>query len=168
MATLDTVTGVKIKSYSVSGPASYATGGFLHDASADFSWIGFIDVIVTTRGALPPCDYEFLHNRNLSSAEALGQSTIKIVRGRYDRGTVGNVSGQPGGVTVQAAKTAAGTTTGSDHTHSFDHDHPLVTSATENLPGGVGVLFALGGGNMRNHTHVFDVPAFVGNSTSRQ
>ena len=166
MATLDTISGIKVKSYSVSGPASYATGGFLQDASADFSWIGFVDVIVTTRGSLPPCDFETLHNKTLAGAEALGQAVIKVVRGRYDKATMGLTSGVPGSVSTRSVKFAAASTTGAAHTHTFDHDHAAVTSPTETAAGTLGILLAAGGGNMRNHTHSFDVANLAATSSS--
>jgi len=165
MATSDTATGAKVKAYSVTGPASYATGGFLHDASADFSWVGFCDVTVTTRGSLAPCDFEYLLNKDLSSVEALGKAVIKVVRGRYDKATMGNVTGQPGGVTVQSAKTATATTTGSSHNHAINHDHAAVTSATETASGAA-VNLSVGGGAAGGHTHSFDVPSLTGNTTS--
>lgn len=168
MATLDAGTGAKVKAYSFSGPASYATGGFLLDASADFSWIGMVDLVVVTRGVLPAVDHELLLNRDLSSVEAFGKATIKLVRGRYDKATFGAVTGQPGGVTVQAAKTAAGTSTGSSHTHTINHDHPSVESADVTAAGTIGVLLAAAGGAMRSHTHTFDVPAFTGSAINNQ
>lgn len=162
MAVTDTLSGVMAKVYSVTGPASYATGGFLKDVSADFSWIGFVDIIVNVRGVLPADDFEFLHNRSLAGAEAFGQVVVKCNRGRYDKASIGDPSGNPSGTTVRAAKFAAATTVGSNHTHAIDHDHPAVNSANETASGTLGVLLAGGGGNMRNHLHSFDVPNFTG------
>ncbi len=165
-AVADTTTGAKVKVYNVSGPASYATGGFLLDASADFSWIGYVDVQITAPGVLGPIQTEFLLNRDLSSVEAYGKATLKLVRGRYDKATMGAPAGNPAGTAVQAALFAAATTTGSSHTHTIDHDHPSVTSATETAAGTLGVNLAAGGGNMVGHTHNFDVPAFTGSSAA--
>lgn len=167
MSTQDTITGAKAKTYSVTGPASYATGGFLHDASADFSWIGYIDIAVATRGVLPPCDYEMDLNVDTSAAEALGKAVIKVVRGRYDRATLGAATGKPSGVTIESALTATATTSGSGHTHSINHTHTSpVTSLSNNAPGSLGVLLASGGGNSHHHTHDFTIPAFSGTSSS--
>ncbi len=164
--TTDTTTGAKVKAYSVAGPASYQLGGFLLDASADFSWLGYADCQISVLGVLGPCEFEVLLNRDLSSVEAYGKATIKVVRGRYDKATMGAVSGNPASTTVQGAKTATATTSGSSHTHTFDHDHPSVVSATETASGALGVNLATGGGNMANHTHTFDVPAFTGSTTA--
>lgn len=168
MAVNDVISGAHIKVYSITGPASYLTGGFLHDASADFSWIGFVDLIQTVRDSdlNGPFDYEILPNRNLASAEAFGQVTIKLNRGQWDRETLGNVTGQPGGVTVQAAKTATATST--SHLHDITHNHAVVTSAVPVNAGTLGQLLdALGAANlMLTHTHNFDVPNFVGNTVA--
>lgn len=168
MAVSDVTSGAKIKVYTVTGPASYATGGFLHDASADFSWIGFVDFIQTVRDSdlNGPFDYEILPNRDLASAEALGKVTIKLNKGQWDRETLGNVTGQPGGVTVQASKTATATST--SHLHAIGHDHAAVTSANPVNSGTLGQLLdALGAANaMLTHTHSFDVANFVGNTAS--
>ena len=167
MATLaDRVTGLKIKSYSITAPASYATGGFLVDATADFNSIGFMSVGVLIRGSLPACSYEMLHDMDLSSVEAFGKGVVKIVTGTFDKASMGNVSGEPGSVGVRSSKFAAANSTGSAHTHTMNHDHPSVTSGNESTAGTLGVLLAAGGGNMRNHNHVFDVASFSGSTDS--
>lgn len=166
MAVLDAISACQAKVYTVPGPASYATGGFLMDASADFSWIGFVDVNTTTRGVLPSEEFEILLNKNLSSADAMGKAVVKIVIGRYDKADMGNVSGNPAGTTVRSVKFAAATTVGSAHTHTIDHNHPAVTSANETASGTLGLNLAAGGPDMRNHNHDFDISAFAGSSGS--
>lgn len=168
MAVSDVTSGAKLKVFTATGPASYATGGFLLNASTDFSWIGFLDIIATVRGPnlTGPFDFEILPNRDLAGAEALGRVTIKLNKGRWDRATLGGVTAQPGGVTIQAAKTATATST--SHFHGIDHDHPVVTSGPVVASGLLGnLLDALGPANaMLTHTHTFDVPAFVGSTPS--
>ncbi len=159
MATLDTTTGAKKKVYTVTGPASYAAGGFLHDASADFSWIGFVDVIVATRGVLPPVEYEIDRNVDTAGAEAAGKCVVKLVRHRYDKATMGNVSGQPGGVTVQAAAAADDVST---HTHAYDHDHGAVTSGANAVGSGSAVNAASPA--IQTHTHTFTIPPLTATS----
>ncbi len=161
---LDTATGAKVQAVTVAGPASYLTGGFLLDLSADFSWLGFLDAQVSVPGVLGPVEFELLLNRDLSGAEAFGKAAVKLVRGRYDRATTGAVTSNPASTTVQAAKTATATTTGSSHTHTFNHDHPAAVSATETASGALGVNLDAAGPSMRNHTHTFDVPAFTGST----
>ena len=165
-AITDSTTGAKVKAYSVSGPASYATGGFLLDISADFSWLGFLDCRVSVPGVLGPVEFEILLNKDLSGAEAFGKAAVKIVRGRYDKATIGAPTGNPASTTVSATKVAAATVTGSSHTHTIDHNHPAVASATETPAGTLGVNLAAGGANMRNHTHMFDVPNFSGSTAA--
>lgn len=165
MAVKDTITGVKAKTYTVSGPASYATGGFLHDASADFSSIGFVKVNVSIRGPLPPCDYELLLNRDLSSVEAFGKAVIKVVRGRYDRATMGNPISLPAGTATQSALFAAGTTTGSSHTHTMNHDHPS-TESGDYISGGGNANASVGQPPIASHTHTVDIANFTGSTTA--
>lgn len=163
MATTDTITGLKAKVYSISGPASYATGGFAVSASADFSSILAIEPEITTRGSLPACDFEVANNVTTAGAESLGNGVIKIVTKTYDKATMGAVSGNPGGTTVQASKFAAATTTGSTHTHAIDHDHPATDSGAMIASGGAAAANAAGPA-LSTHTHSVDVAAFTGNS----
>ena len=164
MAVLDNINNVKASAGNISGPASYATGGFLLDLSATFSTLGSVELAIETLGSLMPVEYELTLNKDLSGVFAPGKAVIKLTRARYDKGTIGNVSGQPGGVTIQASKTATGTTTGSSHTHAIDHDHPSTTSATPTAGGTNGVNSALGQPAISTHTHDVDIAAFVGSS----
>lgn len=113
---------------------------------------------------LGECDFEYDLNVDLTAAEAHGKAVIKIVRGRYDQATVGNVSGQPAGVTVRSAEAATATTTGSAHTHTMNHDHPSTTSGAATA-GGSGVdtggAFAISA-----HTHAVDIANFTGSTAS--
>jgi len=154
-AVKDTATGAKVKVYTVTGPASYATGGFVHDASADFSSVGFMLVTVTTRGVLPICDVEIDVNVDAAGAQALGKGVIKLVRHRYDRATLGAPTGNPAGTTVQAALTAVAADA---HTHTFTHDHPSLTSAAA-TPSGAATLLDGAGPGLLNHTHTIDYPS---------
>ena len=163
--TSDTITGAAVATGNVSGPASYATGGFLLDLSADLSSLGFLDLVPTTVGVLPPCHLVFTLNRDLSGAFAPGQAVVKIMRDRYNKASVGNVSGNPASTTVQAAKAAAGTTTGSSHTHTMDHDHPNTTSSVNGTGGGAVVALAAGVA-LSAHTHDVNVANFTGNTAA--
>lgn len=164
MAVTDDLNTLKVKTYSQAGPASYATGGFALDASADFSWLGFVDVVLTTRGTLGACDYEVDLNVDTSGAEAFGKAVVKVVREVYDKATVGDVSGNPAGTTVQTAKAAAASTSGSSHTHTIDHNHPSATSGAMTEGGGGNNAGA--GANLSAHTHTVDIANFTGSSTA--
>lgn len=96
----------------VSGPASYASGGFVLDLSARFTSLAWFDLALEVPGSLPDCRFEIARN-----SPSAGKATIKLVRARYDKAdAVGNVSGQPGGVTVQGT---SGATVAAEaaHTH---------------------------------------------------
>lgn len=161
-----TINTPKIKVYSQTGPASYSTGGFvITGLTSDFSWIGHIEVAITTRGTLPAVNYEIFKNVNASNAESLGNGGIRILRGMYDRATLNAITGLPGGVTAQSSKFAAGTTTGSDHTHANDHDHGNVDSA-DNNSSGTGVTTNVGEPAADNHNHTFTIPAYTGSTGS--
>lgn len=165
MATTDTINNKKIDTGNVSGPASYSAGGFVVDLSSVFSTLEFIELSVTTIGAnLPPFHLEIQPNRD-SSGFSQGKALVKVMRDRYDKATVGVVSGNPGGTSVQAAKAATANTTGSSHSHSIDHDHPQTTSSTP-VSGGNGVNSAVGQPGISDHVHLVDVAAFVGNTPS--
>lgn len=98
-------------------------------------------------------------NVDLAGAEAFGKGVVKVVSQRYNKATVGNVNGQPGGVTVESA---AGLHAVADaHVHTINHDHAAVTSAAPTAGGGA---VNLGAGNLTLHTHNFDVPSFTGNT----
>ncbi len=165
MAVLDTITGARVAAGDISGPASYATGGFLLDLSATFSTLGFVDLSVETLGTLMPVHYVFTLNKDLTGANAPGKCVIKVMRDRYDAMTVGNVSGNPASTTVQASKTATGTTTGSSHDHAMNHDHPIATSGAMSAAGGAVVALAAGV-QLVGHTHTVDVASFTGNTTA--
>ncbi len=165
MAVSDTGTGAKTYAASVSGPASYAAGGFLVDFSSQFTHLGYLEPLVVTRGVLPSVQYEITLNRNLAGTYSPGQAVVKVMRDRYDRAVNGAVSGNPASTTVQAALTAAATTTGSGHTHSMNHDHPSTTS-TVNTTGGAAVVSAGGGPALLSHTHTVDLANFTGSTAS--
>lgn len=113
---------------------------------------------------LAACVAEVEMNVDSAGSETFGKAMVKLVRERFDHATVGNVSGNPAGTTVQAALFAAGTTTGSSHTHAFDHDHPIESTTSTNAAG-LGV--ATGGAfNIDDHSHTFDVANFVGTTTA--
>lgn len=160
MAIKDTATGATVKMGNFSPPSSYTTGGILIDLSADFSWLGFVNLEIETVGSLMPVHFEWQLNEDLTGAAAPGKAVVKLMRNRYDEATIGNVSGNPGGTTVQASKTAAATTTGSSHLHSMAHNHPNTTSANP-VAGGVGVNSAAGQPGMATHTHDVDLPSIT-------
>lgn len=155
MAVLDAVHDLKVITKSITGPASYATGGFLVDASADLTFLGFM-VITVVAGALPGHEFEEAVDVDLTGAEAFGKGVVKVVKHTVVQASVGNVSGQPGGVTVQAALAANAVST---HTHPLDHDHGAVTSGTEAqaTPGSIVAATP----DHLGHTHNFTIPALV-------
>lgn len=164
MATKDLVTIPKIVIGSVSPPSSYATGGFLLDLSASFVNLGAVRLSVETTGSLPPSHWQILYNQDTTGAQAYGKCVIKLMRHRYDKASIGAVSGNPSGTNVQAALFAAGTTTGSSHTHSQNHDHASITIGPAVTAGAPGVDAAAGQPATATHTHTADPPAFVGNT----
>lgn len=102
--TVVTIPGGLPLSGNVSGPASYSTGGFVLDLSGTFpTSLDFLALQLEVEDVdLPP--HQIVVTRN---SPAAGQATIKVMRHRYDKTTaIGNVTGQPAGVTVQAASGA--------------------------------------------------------------
>lgn len=126
----------------VSGPNPYAAGGFVIDLTGSFASVDWIELIVTTVGPnLPPVHIEYA----LDTPTA-GKVTVKLMRDRFDRATltIGNVSGQPGGVTVAAASGVLVTAAGG-HTHTTDGGHAghgvvstVANALTVDAVGGVG------------------------------
>lgn len=143
------------------GPTSYPTGGFVVDLSKTFSSLTFFDNPVVKkglRGVLPAVRYEIVLN-----SPTAGKATIKIIRKRYDRtSTVGNVTGQPVGVTVQATSGVASSSE-SAHTHSIDHDHASQSSTSATVGAGQVLLDAVGP-NLSTHLHNIDIPNLTGTS----
>lgn len=165
MSVSDSVT-VPIVTYgNVSGPASYATGGFLLDLSATYSFIKFLSIEIETPGTILSDEYEIALNQDTTGAFAPGKAVIKLLVDKYDKMSVGNVSGNPASTTVEASKTATATTTGSSHNHTMNHDHPNTTSSTPTASG-VGVATTVGGIAQTTHTHDVDVAAYTGNTSS--
>lgn len=160
MSVSDTVHNLQVVTLSVTGPVSYATGGFLVDPTADISWLGFMAVGFTA-GTLPGHEFEIVCNQDLSGAEAFGKGVVKIVKHQNSQASVGNVSGNPGGTTVQSALTA---NTASTHTHTLNHDHGSVTSGAMS-PGGAGSNAGTSPDAL-NHTHVFTIPALTATSAA--
>lgn len=142
------------------GPSSYPTGGFEIDLSQALSSVNFLDLVVKkgSRGSLPAVDYNFI----LDSPDP-GKVTVKLLRKRYDRtSTVGDVSGEPASVTVQAASGVVSSSE-SAHVHTLDHNHASVTSsAATNTGAAVNANLATLNQNVGSHTHAVDVPAMTG------
>lgn len=161
MATQDTVSVPKIIAGNVSGPASYAAGGFDLDLSAEFASLLFIKLIPETLGVLMPVEPEILLNRSAAGAVAHGEVAIKLMRERYDKTTIGNVSGQPGGVTVQAALSANSTST---HIHSIAHDHGAVTSGAMAQAGAGSTAGA--SPDALGHVHSVTIPASAASTSN--
>lgn len=165
MPVSDTVHNKKIQTGNVSGPASYAAGGFVLDLSASLSTLEFLELSITTNGPNLPIHHIEIRTNQDGTGFAPGKALIKIMRDRYDKASAGNVTGQPGGVTVQAAKAATAISAGSAHVHSISHDHPA-TDSSEPVAGGNGVNAAVGGVAIASHVHSVDIPAFSGNTPS--
>lgn len=135
---------------SIVGPASYAVGGFVIDLSASASQIDFLGIEVETIGPnLPPCQLVIARN-----TPANGKATLKVLRHRYDRASLGDASAQnpPAGVSLAAASgqtAAASTATQNDpdagvagpsvvaanHTHVvnhlYQHGHAVTQTQTD-------------------------------------
>lgn len=165
MSVSDTVTVPFIIYGDVSGPASYATGGFQLDLTASLSFIRYLSLEIETIGSLASDEYEVILNQDTTGTFAPGKATIKLLRDRYDKFSIGAVSGNPGGTTVQASKTATGTTTGSSHTHTIDHDHPSTVSGSA-VAGGAGVDAAAAAAAVAAHEHNVDISNFTGSSAT--
>jgi hypothetical protein len=158
-AILDTVTIPIIATGSVTGPASYVTGGFLVDLSASFSFLRFLSIY--DEAGTTADDIEVILNQDTTGAFAPGKAVVKVMRDRFDKATIGNVSGQPSGVTVRASKFATGETPPSGHFHNIDHDHPSATSSAP-VSGGGGVDAVALGSNIYTHVHSVDLDPFSG------
>lgn len=164
--TTDSVYAPKMVTGTIAGPASYAAGGFLLDLSASLASVLWVGLVPSTIGAIGSVELEVAVDTDLAGALAQGKAVVKVLRDVYDKATVSAVTGQPGGVTVQAAKTATATATGSGHTHSINHDHASATSSVPTAGGTNGVAAAAGFPGVSTHTHAVDLPAFSGSSTS--
>lgn len=165
MAIQDTVTIPKIVGGSVSGPASYATGGFVLDLSATFSFLRFLSIEITTFTGLQCDDYEVILNQDTAGTFSPGKAVIKLLNHPYDKFSVGNVTGNPGGTATQSALFAAGTTSGSSHVHDMTHGH--VASSSTPVASGSGVATTIGGVAHSEHTHdSMIVPDYSGNTGS--
>lgn len=107
---------------------------------------------IKTEGSLPDgrLDYEL-------DAPTAGKVRVKINAYQQDiLTTVGNITGQPSGVTVRA--TSGGDSVAeATHTHAIDHNHASFASAVNaNNAGGQTLLDALGP-NLSTHTHTLDL-----------
>ncbi len=142
------------------GPASYPTGGFVIDLSATYATLTRLKLMVQKgkRGSLPMGRLEITLN-----SPSAGKATVKVQKHQYERvSSFDNVTGQPGGVTVQAA---SGATTAAEatHVHSLAHDHASVTSSAA-AAAGAGVTTNILGTGMVSHTHPVDPPNLTGNT----
>lgn len=142
------------------GPSSYPTGGFEVDLSAFLSAINYATIVVKkgSRGSLPAVDVQPQLN-----SSAAGKVKFKLMRRRYNRvSAIGNVQGQPSGVTVQAASGVMASAE-SAHTHSIDHDHASFASAAASTGAGQVLLDVLGP-SLATHTHTLDLANLTGAS----
>lgn len=134
---------------------NYVTGGFTISLSSAFTLINFANIQIETPSALPGTRFEY----NISGASL----TVKIMKHQYTRAaTIGNVTNQPGGVSVLAASGGTSSSEAS-HTHSTDHDHPSFASGAASTGAGQVLLDALGP-STANHTHTVDYPNLAGTS----
>lgn len=147
---------VEVWTESGTGPASYATGGFV--VTTGLSTVNQFKAVIGVIGTAPPHNLEYTRN-----SPGAGQVTVKVVRHTYDRTTaVGDPSGLPSGVTNRT--TSGGTYDNeSSHVHTMDHNHAAATSSTPTAAGG-GVNTVAGTENQTTHTHSFDPPNFTGNT----
>ncbi len=142
---------------SLTGPASYSTGGFT--VTTTLSTVDAFAVNVDVVGAnLPAADFDIALN-----SPGAGQVTIKVMRRAYDKITaLGDPTGLPAGVSL-ATSNGQSYVSNTTHTHTMDHDHAATTSSTPTA-GGTGVNTTLGSGNQSAHTHSFDPPNFTGST----
>lgn len=149
---------VQVETGSTTGPASYATGGFV--ITTTLSTVNAFDVCITTADS-DLTSFRPVFTRNSPGA---GQVTVKLMRKQYDKLTdIGAVSGLPAGVSAAAT---SGQTYDADttHVHSMAHDHAAATSGTMTGPSGGALLDAVGSKDILLHTHSFDPPNFTGNT----
>lgn len=143
------------------GPSSYdSTNGWVIDLSATYSSLNSVRLALKkgTRGNLGMGRWEIVLN-----SPAVGKATVSFFKYRYDRITaLGNVSGQPAGVTVQASSGATSSSE-SSHTHTINHDHGSFASGSPSDSGATVTLDALGP-NLSTHTHTLDLANLTGTS----
>ena len=97
------------------GAGGYPAGGFVLDLSSRFSALHAFEIEIETPGSLPSGSLWEI-SRNTPDP---GKVRIKLVRGRYNQATLGDMSAQnpPSGVTLQTAS-GAQVASESAHTHS--------------------------------------------------
>lgn len=137
------------------GPSSYTTGGFVIDLTSTFSSLNSFKAVVKkgTRGNVPFGRFEILLNSPTS-----GKVTVLVRKYQQEKVTaIGNVTGQPAGVTVQTSSGQVGASE-SSHTHDATHDHAAQASAAMTA-GGAGVDTDAGAPAINTHTHSVDVPS---------
>lgn len=146
------------------GPSSYdSTNGIVLDLSATYSSLNACQVIPKkgARGVLVSTRYRYVLN-----SPSAGKVSIFIDKHQYDAASsIGNVSGQPAGVNVEAASGVVSSAEAA-HVHTMDHNHPA--ESTTIVVSGVGVNSSLitVGVNVSTHTHSVDVPNFTGNTSA--
>lgn len=144
------------------GPASYATGGFVVDLSATFSSLNSVKLAVKkgSRGSLPGGRLEYLLN-----TPTAGKVTVKVQKYQFTLlSAIGNVQGQPVGVTVQGASGAV-TSAEAAHIHTIDHDHSsAASSAATNTGAAVNSALTTLNQNVGSHTHSVNLPNLPVNS----
>lgn len=134
------------------GPSSYATGGFVIDLRSTYSTINFFKLVPKkgARGSMPLSRIRY--RLNVPSA---GQVTVMFYRYTYVRvSAVGNVSGQPSGVTVRAT---SGGTSSSENAHTHTHTHGHTGTSSTPTAGGAGTALNALGPNMSSHTHAVTI-----------
>jgi hypothetical protein len=120
---------------STAGPASYPTGGFVVDVSAQLATVAFFMLAPLQVGPnLPPVHFEYSLNQPSN-----GRVRVKVMRHRYDRlQQINGITGQPAGVSIA---TTSGARTGQASPDTVDAG-PGLAGADPTLPA---------------HTHAFDV-----------
>ncbi len=149
---------VIISTDTVTGPASYAAGGFT--IATGLTNCGVLDIQLIAPGAnLPACRLEV--TRNSPSA---GNVKVKVMVESYQKvpSTLGAVSGLPAGVTARA--TSGGTYNTTTHTHAIDHDHPATAASAGPTSQTAATLAVALQPNVTTHTHTLDLPNLVANA----
>lgn len=153
---------VTVNTDSVSGPASYAAGGFV--IATGLATVGFLDIQLIAPGAnLPAHRLEVARDTPVA-----GSATIKVMVESYQKlpATLGNVSGLPGSVSARATSGGVESVFTTGHIHTIDHNHAVTPASTAPAGASAATLALALQPNATTHTHTLDLPNFTGNTAA--
>lgn len=158
--TYPTIYNPKVRAGTISGPASYATGGFTFTPGG-FNKITFCRLSVVAEGTILTAKFSLTYN-----SPAAGQVNVKVLREQYDKiSTIINAITPPSSVTIATSNNQ--TVSSTAHTHTTTHNH-AVTAASGTPSTGTGAVLvdAVSGTNQSAHTHTVDPSNFGPGSSS--